>query len=134
MKKKVKKSLMKFMLSIICFMTAIFATTAPILAMEVQPYSIETLTYTGTISLEQYGHVNYTLKIDRNIQARTSRVVGLSLKPYFDSRWPLLMMVGTPTTNPASGQLVTNGYVRISFQYGMRWIGTVWSKNYDVRI
>lgn len=101
----------------------------------VQNYSIETYTVTQDKGIGDYGYVTCTVKIDHNIQSGTNRVASVSVTPHFNSAWPLLMMVGTPSSTPASGEYVSKGgYVTVHFQYGMRFIGPTWSDSCQINI
>ncbi len=96
--------------------------------------SIEVLTCTADKGLDNYGYVTCTVKINYNIQAKTYKVSSCTVTPHFNLvNYPLLYLIGSPTTSPASGEKVTGGYVTVYFNYGMRApIGTKWGASCKV--
>lgn len=98
----------------------------------IEPYSIDTYTITRRYKLKagsgDNGNIDIKLTIDRNIQARTSRLVNVTVTPDFNPMRPLLMSIST-TSTPSTGSLISNNNVKVHFKYGVRFIGPSWTED-----
>lgn len=95
----------------------------------------ETLVRSATLELGgQMGSVTCTVKVEYNIQAKTYKLTSVTCTPHFSPSQPLLVMMGTPTSDPKKGEFFPGNGVYVNFEFGIWGTASRWKKQCYVKI
>lgn len=97
----------------------------------IEPYAlIETYTKSADKNLGgEMGSVTCTVKVEYNTQTKTHKLVSVTCTPHFSPSQPLLVMIGSPRSDPEKGKVITNAFVKVIFDFGIWGTSNRWTKD-----
>ena len=112
------KVIKRMFVASICTFSLLMVAAIPVLAINVEPAAIEEITWKKVCSLETYGSVTVTLKLNYNATTQTSTLKSCTYTTNLDKlQYPLLKVTKVSpnpsvgkTVNPSSGVKVTIYY------------------------
>lgn len=138
--KSTNLSITRKLAAIFTVMSLLFAYVVPVnvnaKSKGIEPYAvIETLIRSANKELGgEMGSVTCTVRVEYNIQAKTYKLVGVTCTPHFSPSQPLLVMMGTPKSEPAKGQYFAGNGVTVRFDFGIWGTSNRWTKECYVKI
>ncbi len=132
------KKIILSLLSVFCIMSCTMGTTLAAQRLNnAEPYGNEIFTVSQDFGIGEIGYVTCKVKVNYNVQGRYYKVSNVSVTPHFAAECITYKIVGTPTSNPKSGEKITGGYVNVTFKYSNGLFGTFerhWTKTCKVKI